>query len=324
MSLDVAVCHRCSLPRSTSSRIVQLPPFSAAYHPNCACTVLKMLTRRLLAAAAMAMPIFALAITRGATDSSDLRCGSTANAGFMAMSKRLAEEEDGNPLLSLRSVAKINVDVHIHIVAESQDDAAGNLSDDVVHEQIKVLSSDYAPADIFFSLKSIDRTSNATWANGTDLHGMWHQLRKGTYRDLNLYFVPTLEYYGFCSMPTTGDDLVDSVWQDGCTIRSDTVPGGSAVNYNLGKTVTHEVGHWFGLWHTFEGGCDGDGDYVADTPAQAAASDGCPPEGQDSCPNQPGKDAFHNFMDYSSDACYREFTPGQMNRMRRVWYAYRA
>lgn len=128
MSLDAAGRHRCSLPRSTSSKIVQLPPFSAAFHPNCACTVLNMLTRRLLAAAAMAMPIFALAITRGATDSSELRCGSTANAGFMAPSKRLAEKEDDNPLLSLRSVAKINVDVHIHIVAESEDDAAGNLS----------------------------------------------------------------------------------------------------------------------------------------------------------------------------------------------------
>ena len=128
---------------------------------------------------------------------------------------------------------------------------------------------------------------------------MWNQLRKGNYGDLNLYFVPTLPYYGFCSMPAAGDDLVDGIWEDGCTIRSNTVPGGSAVNYNLGRTVTHEVGHWFGLWHTFQGGCDGDGDFVGDTPAQAVASTGCPPDGQDSCPNQPGSDAIHNFMDYS-------------------------
>ncbi|KAH0497288.1 hypothetical protein TgHK011_004603 [Trichoderma gracile] len=272
----------------------------------------------------MAMPTFTMAITQGAAHSGDLRCGATTNAGFRELSRRLAEEEASGSMLGQRSVAKIKVAVHVHIVTRSQEDTAGNISDDVVHKQLEVLSADYAPAGIFFNLISIDRASNATWANGTDLHGMWHQLRNGSYGDLNLYFVPTLQYYGFCSMPATGDDLINGIWQDGCTIRSDTVPGGSAVNYNLGKTVTHEVGHWFGLWHTFEGGCDGDGDFVDDTPAQAAASDGCPPEGQDSCPNQPGQDAFHNFMDYSFDACYREFTPGQMSRMRKVWFAYRA
>ncbi|KAL6871360.1 Metalloprotease [Trichoderma novae-zelandiae] len=272
----------------------------------------------------MATPAFASAILRGASNSSDPRCGAAANAGFTALSKRLAQEEATDWVRGRRSVEKINVDVYIHIVASSEDDTEGNISDDVVHKQLQVLSADYAPAGIFFSLKSTDRTINAAWANNTDLHGMWSKLRNGNYGDLNLYFVPTLPYYGFCSMPATDEDLVNGIWQDGCTIRSDTVPGGGAVNYNLGKTVTHEVGHWFGLWHTFEGGCDGDGDFVNDTPAQAAASEGCPPEGQDTCPDQPGLDAIHNFMDYSWDACYREFTPGQMNRMRKVWYAYRA
>jgi hypothetical protein len=72
-----------------------------------------------------------LAITRGATNSrnsSDFRCGATANAAFMAQSKRLAEEEAEDSMLGQRSAAKINVDVHIHIVTRSQDDTAGDIS----------------------------------------------------------------------------------------------------------------------------------------------------------------------------------------------------
>lgn len=62
-----------------------------------------------------------------------------------------------------------------------------------------------------------------------------------------------------------------------------------------------EVGHWFGLLHTFNGRpCDSVNDYVADTPAQSGASVGCP-VARNSCPDLAGDDPIHNFMDYSSD-----------------------
>ena len=72
--------------------------------------------------------------------------------------------------------------------------------------------------------------------------------------------------------------------------------------------MTHESGHNLGLYHVFDSGCSGEGDYVADTPL-GNTNYGCP-VGVDSCPAT-GGDAINNFMDYTDDCCMNFFTPQQ-------------
>ena len=139
--------------------------------------------------------------------------------------------------------------------------------------------------------------------------------------ELNLYLTKGGGLLGWAFVPRI------RVWDkkyevlDGVVVNSGSVPGGTIENYDLGHTVTHEVGHWLGLEHTFEKGCLGDGDRVDDTPPQLVPTEGCP-VGKDTCP-EAGLDPIRNFMDYSYDACYEEFTDGQAARMQAQYLHWR-
>ncbi|KAM0321802.1 hypothetical protein ACHAQA_009899 [Verticillium albo-atrum] len=287
-----------------------------------------MLFKGLFVAVAAVAGVSGHVVQREADAPRNFGCAtSEPSAEHIGMSKVLAAQEarvleSGN----LTARALINVNVYFHVVAASQTVANGYLTDKAVADQIAVLNQDFAPHDVAFRLAGTDRTVNTGWARDSNEIAMKRALRKGTYKDLNLYTQVTLtdNALGYAYFPTSGATTGSTTFiRDGVSIKASTVPGGSQTGFNLGKTGTHEVGHWLGLYHTFQGGCTGTGDQVSDTPAQASFSSGCP-IGRDSCPSQAGLDPIHNYMDYSDDACYEEFTPGQDARIHSFWTTYRA
>jgi hypothetical protein len=274
--------------------------------------VSKLFTLAALSASALAAP-----------SSEIFGCGTKTTPEILEVSRQFAAEEaSGNGNFSID--ATIEVDLYFHVVASSTSLSGGYVPESQLTAQLNVMNEAYAPHSIHFNLISTDYTINSGWAvDGNEL-AMKRALRKGDYSALNLYFQREIGgNFGYCYYPTTASSGSTAFYRDGCSILYSTVPGGSETGYNLGHTVTHEVGHWFGLAHTFEGSsCSGSGDSVADTPQQLSPTSGCP-SSRDSCPNVAGLDPIHNYMDYSTDICYEEFTAGQQTRMYSMWNTYR-
>jgi hypothetical protein len=226
--------------------------------------------------------------------------------------------------LAPEPISPINIDVYWHVISASNETSLqdGNLPDDQIQAQIDILNKDYASSQISWTLVSTDRIVNAEWFNnaGPDSQeqtDMKKSLRQGGPGALNVYSVGFTggSGQGLLGYATFPSDYESAPQDDGVVMLYSSVPGGSTTNYNEGRTLTHEAGHWVGLYHTFQGGCDGDGDFVNDTPAEADATFGCPTTNPDTCSGT-GVDPIHNFMDYTYDSCMNELTPGQTQRLR--------
>jgi hypothetical protein len=226
---------------------------------------------------------------------------------------------------------RATVPVYFHIVT---DGATGALTDAQVAAQISVLNTTFAGGEggdrtgFSFTLAGVTRTDNAAWfygnPGGTNEHSMKRALHQGGNNALNLYSTTAGDYLGWAYLPSIVTKP-GQAYLDGVVVDWASMPGTStqyAGRYDQGETATHEVGHWLNLEHTFFGGCGDKGDFVDDTPAQKTPTNGCP-SGKDTC-TAPGLDPIHNYMDYSYDSCYTEFTPGQSQRMRDAWLFYRA
>lgn len=217
------------------------------------------------------------------------------------------------------------INVYVHVIRSSS--GAGDVSDARISQQMNVLTAAYASTGWEFSLAGTTRTNNDSWYTMTPGSTAETQakaaLRQGSADDLNIYLANIGG--GLLGWATFPSNYASAPSRDGVVVLSASLPRGNAAPYNLGDTATHEVGHWMGLYHTFQGGCarqDTGGDIVADTPAEKSAAYGCPVN-RDSCTTLPGTDPIYNFMDYTDDGCMDHFTVLQDARMDAMFSAYR-
>ncbi|KAI0761713.1 metalloprotease [Irpex lacteus] len=229
---------------------------------------------------------------------------------------------------NLSAAASSTIPVYFHVISKDSTTAGGNVPDSQLANQITVLNQDYAGSGLTFTLAGTTRTVNSQWFNqvGPDSSlqtTMKSQLRQGGVNALNVYTVGFVSGSGagLLGYSTFPSDYSSDPTDDGVVMLFSSVPGGSTTNYNLGRTLTHEAGHWVGLYHTFQGGCSGSGDQVSDTPAEKTSASGCP-TGRDTC-SSAGVDPIHNYMDYTYDSCMNNFTPGQISRLQSQLRTYR-
>jgi hypothetical protein len=276
-------------------------------------------------------------------DGGDLlyRCGTDERGPKHAITPEMQAQID-RWIAEGRFAAGGVITVNLHVIYSGSE---GNVSDSQLDAQIAVLNNNYAGRDYngnpvagaantgyTFVRGTTDRTNSSKWFKMTPGSRAEQQAKNALVKNpttsLNLYTCkPGQNLLGWATFPW---NLAGNPNMDGVVIHYGSLPNGYLSPYNLGGTATHEVGHWIGLYHTFQGGCTGGdvlpgcangGDYVCDTPAEATSTSGCP-DSKDTCSGG-GADPIHNYMDYSTDICYTNFTAGQDARADGMMASYR-
>ncbi|MEZ5097342.1 MAG: zinc metalloprotease [Nocardioides sp.] len=227
----------------------------------------------------------------------------------------------------------VTIPTVFHVISEQPlSDADHARRVQMITDQVQVLNDSFSgqtspeasDSPFRFALTDITWTVNPAWAHvapGKSERDMKRALHVGDSETLNVYVADIggglLGWAYFPKGYNNGRDYIDGV-----VILDESMPGGDVEWYNQGDTLTHEVGHWMMLEHTFQGGCSASGDGVSDTPREAYPQFYCDPANPDTC-RAPGLDPVHNFMDYTEDFCMDHFTPGQVERMNDAWIAFR-
>ena len=218
----------------------------------------------------------------------------------------------------------------------SHKNGSGNIPDSAIFSQMDILNEDFRAISgslgasgtdtrIEFVMATTDPTGNAHSGITRHSSNSWYN-DKGSYyssvgwdtnRYLNIYTNLAGGNLGYAYVPS-GGGVVGQPW-DGVRMLWSSVGANAPIGapYDLGRTTTHEVGHYLGLYHTFAGGCasqsgcSSNGDLICDTNPEASPN--YSPCSRSSCGSS---DPTNNYMDYSDDLCMTEFTPDQANRMR--------
>ena len=268
------------------------------------------------------------------------------------------QNRNGNATFSTNALVRIPVAIHYPSVVNSSAESVKSCLRLLAQKQVAILNADYnatnsdlslwTAASIYYPGVNIG-DMDVSWEIATQNHPTSSGLSNGTLAvTFGTHFLSNAdsdsEWSGYCNLvvrnisggilgysplggsPSQGMTVVIDNNAFGASMTgtptscSGYVPGAP---YNLGRTLTHELGHFFNLYHTFQSctntNCATQGDRVCDTPPLGTPTYSCPSDGTVAGCDGTTPALTMNYMDYTNDACMYMFTAGQVTRML-AWY----